>query len=153
MEHALTQEIGLGPAVHLALQQLQARDVALGRAVTVGFAQGGGDGGVILAQTLRATPELGDAAALGLGKPGIEGCRVPLADQPTELAGQFAGGVERGAVLQEAGEIRLPVGPSRRSVSPLADIPRIVIKRRPPSPPSAKPSCVSTANRRRVFRA
>src|SRR6476646_1300786 len=70
MEHALAQEIGLRPAVHLAFQQLQPGDVAFSRAVAVRLAQGGGDGGVILAQAFRATPELGDVPAARPVEPG-----------------------------------------------------------------------------------
>ncbi len=102
VEHPLAEEIRLRPAIHLALQQLQPRHVALGRAVAIRLAQGRRDGRVVLAQALRPGPELGDVAARRPDEPGIEGHRVPLAHQAAELARQFAGELEGRAVLQEA---------------------------------------------------
>src|SRR4051794_25174966 len=78
MAHALAHEIGLRPAVHLAFQERQPRHVALGRTVAVRLAQGGGDGGILLAQACRATPERGEVTAARPREPGVAGRGVPL---------------------------------------------------------------------------
>src|SRR5512134_3021204 len=68
-EHAAAEKIEAGPAVHVALDELQTVDVPFDRPGAPRFAQGGMDSVIILPQ---ADGEASDVTARGLLDPGVQ---------------------------------------------------------------------------------
>jgi hypothetical protein len=56
-EEAVPQEIKMRPAKHVALEHCEAVAMAFDRAVTPGHCDPGFDGGIIVAQPVRKTPQ------------------------------------------------------------------------------------------------
>src|SRR5215210_2661222 len=83
------QELEAGPAVHLALQELELVDLALSLAVTPREFQPSADGGPVAAEADRETAQLGQLAPLRLSDPGFESLVVPLAHDGEKAPGQF----------------------------------------------------------------
>jgi hypothetical protein len=79
------QQIELGPAKHLALEQLQAVDLAFDRALTPRQRHPGLHGGVIRTQSFGKAPEGRQGARGGTSQPGVELGRPALADEAGEV--------------------------------------------------------------------
>lgn len=71
-KYALAQEVEVGPAVHLALQELQARHLPLALSVAPRQVQGGLDGGVVGLDAAGEGVQGADGAGRGRFQPGVE---------------------------------------------------------------------------------
>jgi hypothetical protein len=87
-EEASGQEIEAGPAAHLALEHLQAIDLAFDRSLTPGQRHRRLDGGHIRSEPSDKTPEGREGARGGTSQPGFELGRLALADQASKVLRQ-----------------------------------------------------------------
>jgi hypothetical protein len=104
-EKALLEQIEFGTATHLALQHLEAVDVAFDRAVTPGQGDPGFDGVIVIADPLR-TPLQGHERTLRRpGQPGIQLLRLPLAHELGKVLGSGDGGGDLRRLSSQVGEL------------------------------------------------
>ena len=87
-EEAVPQEIQMRPAKHGALEHFEAVDMAFDRAVTPGHRDPGFDGGIIVAQPLRKTPQGCDRAGPRALQPALETVRLVGTQQVGKLPGE-----------------------------------------------------------------
>lgn len=90
-EDASAEEIEPGPAVVLALEKLDFRDVAFDGAGAQRECESGGDSGEVLAEPVGEGADLFDLGFIGLGKPVSQSVPVAAAQDGGETAGQTAG--------------------------------------------------------------
>ncbi len=88
MQHALLEQREAGSDVHLALQELQAGDLALGLPVAPLGADRRLDWGLIPSHGGRELPEFREPALIGSPQPGVERVTAPLPHQAGELVCQ-----------------------------------------------------------------
>ena len=93
---ALLEQIEARTAKHLALEQLQAIDVAFHRAGTPGQADTGFDDVVIVAQPFRKPLQGYQGTRRRPGQPGVQLCWLPLAHQLGNILGERDGVGELG---------------------------------------------------------
>jgi hypothetical protein len=84
-EEAPSQQIELGAAKHLALEQLQAIDLPFDGALTPGQRDPGLHGGIIGTSSFGKAPEGRESALGGTRQPGGELGRLALADEAGEV--------------------------------------------------------------------
>ena len=98
---AAGEQVELGPPVTLALDELQAVDLAFHLAVRPWGGQRGIHRRAVGADAVRQRDERRQAAGLGAVEPGIQGARVPRRDELTEPLEELIAGRQRGIIGQE----------------------------------------------------
>ena len=87
-QKAATQEIEVGAAKHLALEQFEAIDVAFDGAVTPGHGHPSFDSGIVVAQPLRKTLQGRPHTGRGASQPAIEALRLAGPHELRKVPGQ-----------------------------------------------------------------
>jgi hypothetical protein len=104
LEHSPSEEIEVGSAVHLSLEQLQLVDLAFGLTIAPLQREPGFDRCSIVRQAAREPVQLGDATGGGPRQPRIE----PPARSLTSQAGRLGVGDSVGAAPGPARDLRAP---------------------------------------------
>ena len=103
-EETSGQQIELGPAEHLALEQLQAVDVPFDRPLTPRQCHRGLDGSQVCPEPSGKTPEGREGARGGACQPQIEPGRLALADEGGEVLRQ-PDGLRQGGMFGELRQV------------------------------------------------
>ncbi len=101
--HPDAQEIELCPAIHGALAQLQAGDLAFGLTTAPLRGQSGSDGGKVLAKPLGEGPEI---ARQRLRQPGCQIVGAVLPDHAPEPLGEVVQGRDLGRDVEQTLQVK-----------------------------------------------
>jgi len=89
MQNAQPEEVELGAAIHVALDNLQAIDMPFNRAVTPLKFQGSTDSAIVLAQTCCEGLELRNSTGLSISEPWVKSAHLAMPNHEHESLSQL----------------------------------------------------------------